>query len=172
MTAISTGSAAGWTSDRQFLVSDPDGTYGQAVTTLGYLNYSTILSWLPYRYASVTNIDMLTSAQTTLYAVPNAPALSGLKFYITDILVKVNSVSAFVTAPTIKIGKSASYDEYLPATSTSGLDTVGKYTMTSRYLYGATTSKRFDLGDTIKVDVTAGSASALTYDFYVFGIYI
>lgn len=172
MATLTTGQNAGWTNDGQFQISDPDGTYGQAAVSLTYLNYSVILSGLPYKYATVTGVDMLANGQTTLYAVPNTPVLSGLKFYVTEVLVRVNSVTGFAVAPTIKIGKSASYDHYLPATITSGLDTVGEYTMISRYLYGLTNSTRFDLGDTIKVDVTAGTGTALTYDFILFGIYL
>ena len=43
MPAISAGSGAGWTPERQFLASDPDGTYGQAAVTLSY--FRTYQAW-------------------------------------------------------------------------------------------------------------------------------
>ena len=173
MAAFTTGDEAGWTGDAQFLVGDADGSYAQAAVTLTQLNYSYILSNIPYRYASVLGVDMTATGQTTLYTVPNGPALSGKKFYITNVLVKVASANTVTVAPTISVGKTAAWTEYIGATAMTGLDAVGEYKMLGDQLYGAPVSQRFDLGDIIKVDVSVGAtATALTYDFYLFGIFL
>ena len=173
MPALTTGAAAGWTSDAQFLVSDPDGTYSQAAVTLSYLLYTTILPGIPFKYASVTGVNMKSTGQTTLYTIPNTPITSGYKFYVTNVLVKPNTISGFLTPPTIQIGKASSYNEYLTATALTGLDTVGEYKLLQDFNYGGTLSTYFSPGDTIKIDVTAAATgTTVTYDFYLFGIFL
>lgn len=173
MPSITTGQDSGWTGDAQFLVSDPDGTYSQAAVTLYYLLYTTILPNIPYRYASVTGVDLKTTGQTTLFTVPNTPVTTGKKFIVTDILVRVDTANTVTVAPIIRVGKSAGYTEYITTATLTGLDAVGEYKYLSEYMTGADVHTQFDLGDVIKLDVTTGAtATTLTADFYLFGIFI
>lgn len=173
MPSITAGSEKGWMPDGQYAVSDPDGTYGQAAVTLHYLLYTTIVPNIPYKYASVTGVDLKATGQTTLFAVPNTPPLAGYKFMVTNVLVRVNTADTVTGAPIIRIGKSAAYTEYLTTATLTGLDAVGEYQWLNVYLTATDIQTQFDLGDTIKLDVTTGAtATTLTADFYLFGIFI
>ena len=169
---LSVGSAAGWTGDSQFVVSDPDGTYGGAAVTLSYFNNA---FWFgtPLLWASVTGVSLIATGQTTLYTIPNTPILTGKKFFVTDILVRIASISGFVSAATFQVGKAAAYNEYMSGVAPTGLTTVGNYKLLSEFAGSATIHSQFNLGDVIKIDVTSAAISTtLTADFYLFGIYI
>lgn len=173
MPSLSVGDVSGWTGEGQFLVGDPDGTYAQAAVSLYYLNYEAILSNIPYRYGIVTGVDLKATGQTTLLSVPNTPPVTGKKFFVKDVMVRISAADTVTVAPTIRIGKAAAYTEYFPATALTGLDAVGEYKWLSEYLGAADIHSAFDLGDTIKLDVTIGAtATTLTAEIHLFGIFI
>lgn len=173
MPSISAGESKGFTPDGQFLVSDPDETNGQAAVTLYYLLYTTILNNIPYRYSAVTSVDLKTTGQTTLYTVPNTPIVSGMKFYIEDILIRINTANTVTVAPTIRIGKSAGYTEYIGSTTLTGMDTAGQYKWLSEFMSSTDIHTEFSLADVIKLDVVTGAtATTLTADIHILGIFI
>lgn len=66
---LTVGQKAGWTPENQFIVEDPDGTYGGAAVTLTYFRNNQ--SWFPF------------TSKTANYTVPDTTELLG---YATNII--------------------------------------------------------------------------------------
>lgn len=114
--------------------------------------------------ASVSGINLKTTGQTTLYTCPN-----GKTCVITDVLLLVTGANTIAVPPILRIGKASSYNEWLPLTTLTGLDTTNKFTslaVSAALLMHQT----FAGNDVVKVDVQTGAtATTLTVTAYVFG---
>ena len=105
----------------------------------------------------------LTAATSTVIATP-----SGFTFLPTLILLRVVAVSGFVSAATLSVGtNAATYNNIVPATATTGLNTVDQtWPILVVPLAPAVAS-----GTGIRVNVTVASvATTLTADVWVLGV--
>lgn len=122
--------------------------------------------------ATVTSIDLKTTGQTTLLTVPG----SGVgKVIITRIILRATSVSAPVSAPTVRVGLASAYTEWqtgMMSTAFGSSVVVDMFTDIGLI----TTSlgrKVFSTSDVVKLDITTGAtATTLTATAYVYGYYL
>lgn len=114
--------------------------------------------------ASVESINLKTVAQTTLYTVP-----SQKKVIIQDIILLITDDDTASVGATLRVGKSAAYDEFVDNKTMSGLLNAGAYASLMEQV-GSGTMKVMSNGDVIALDVTTGAtATTLTATAYVIG---
>lgn len=102
----------------------------------------------------VTNVDLKTIAQTTLYTVPAASA----GCVVTDVILMITSADAATIGPTLSVGVSPSYNEWLSSTALTTY--TGLYTVKMLNLI---TDDRAPLAfgptDVIKLNITVGATA-------------
>lgn len=131
-----------------YVLTLPDGSITNCVTVLN----------------KVTGIDLKTTGQTTLFTVP-----SGLTLVITDVMMMITTVSVFATAAIIRIGKASAYNEWLPLTTLTGLNTVNQVVSLNSSAALAI-RQTFAAGEVVKLDVQTGAgATTLTASAHVLG---
>lgn len=116
------------------------------------------------KLATIPGINLKNTGQTTLFTVP-----TGYTAIITDVIVEITASSVFAIAATGRVGKTASYDEFIAATAFTGLSAVGNYfSLATASLLGIHT--KFVAGEVIKLDITVGAtATTLTGQIHVLG---
>lgn len=117
--------------------------------------------------ATITSINLKNTGQTTLYTVP-----TGKTLFLTEIVMSATAASTITIPPIIRVGKASSYNEWLPLTTLTGLDTTNKFTqltVSSTLLMHQT----FAAAEVVKLDVQTGStATTLTATAYLFGFLV
>ena len=120
----------------------------------------------PTFISRVDDVDMKSTGQTTLLTVPD-----GTNLIITDIYIMCSAADTITVAPSVSVGVSPNYDEWIGSTTLTGLNTVREYACLSE---SATIPLRnvFAPSDVIKLDVRTG-ATATTFRAHVliFGMY-
>lgn len=116
------------------------------------------------RLALVPGINLTALGQTTLFNVP-----SGKKCVITDVRLEVATSNAVISVASVRVGKSASYDQWVPSTTLTGLDSVGECVSLDSSA-NLVVRQAFNSNDAVKLDVTTTAvATALTVNAHVFG---
>lgn len=135
--------------------------------TNGYVPSSELIGGATGILASITGVDLKTTGQTTLYTVP-----AGKTLVLTDVIALATTASTITIAPIVRIGKASSYNEWLPLTTLTGLDTTNKFTslgMSAALLMHQT----FAAGEVVKIDVQTGStATTLTVTLHLLGFLV
>jgi len=117
--------------------------------------------------ASVSGIDLKTAAQTTLYTVP-----TGKTCLITEVVLFATAATAVTSAPIIRIGKTAGFNEWLGLTTLTGLDTTNEFLSLSKSA-NLLIHQSFAAAEVIKIDVgTVATATTLTVKAFVFGFLV
>lgn len=117
--------------------------------------------------STITSVNLKNTGQTTLYTVP-----AGKTLILTDIIALATTASVVAVVPIIRIGKSASYNEWLPLTTLTGFDTTNKFTSLS-VSAALLMHQTFAATEVVKVDVQTGAtATTLTASFYCLGFLI
>lgn len=119
------------------------------------------------KLGTVTGIDLKSTGATTLYTVP-----SGKTAYITEILIRITAVSAFISGATLGVGKTPSYNEWLAATAMGALSSTSQFRLLSHSAAGLI-YQSFEATEVVAVNVTVGAVSTtLTAACDVFGYLI
>ena len=117
------------------------------------------------RLATITNVDLKTVAQTTLYTVPS----TSTGCVITDVLLMISDSDAATVGCTAGVGITPSWNEWLAATALTTLTPL----YTTQSLNGVAVGripKAFGPNDVIKFNVTVGAtATALRATIVVLG---
>lgn len=117
--------------------------------------------------SSVDGIDFKTTGQTFLYTVP-----AGATIILYDVIIRMTSVSTVTVNPTIKVGLSPSYANWIGSTALPGSLFSNGYIS----LGGSTTTlspQSFNAGQDIYIDITTGAtATTLTGSVYCLGFFI
>lgn len=105
------------------------------------------------KLATVIGIDLTSAAATNLYTVPG-----GKTAYITEVVIRITSVTAFISGATISVGKSASYNEWLAATAMGALSATTQFRLLSHSAAGLL-YQSFAAGEIAAVNVTVAAVS-------------
>lgn len=117
--------------------------------------------------ATITGINLKNTGQTTLITVP-----TGKTLIMTDVILVPTSVNTIAVAPIIRIGKSASYNEWAPLVTLTGLNASNQYLSVGTFVAGIIRSL-FASTEVVKLDVQTGAtATSLTCTAYIFGLFI
>lgn len=124
---------------------------------MSYFDSSTLL-------ATVANVDLKSTGQTSLFVVPDSNYL-----FITDIIVALTDATLVTITPTIGVGKSAAYTEWQSGVQLVGLDTVGEWVSLADSS-NLPIRQSFSSGEEVKFDVRTGAtATTMRATIYVFG---
>lgn len=116
------------------------------------------------RLALVPNVNLAATGQTTLFTVP-----SGKKCVVSDVRIEVTGANAVISVASVRVGKSSSYDHWLPITVLTNLDAIGEMVSLNNAV-NMLVRQVFNSNDAIKLDVTtAAVATSLTANVHVFG---
>ena len=117
--------------------------------------------------ARVDSINLKTVAQTTLYTVPTSK-----KVIIQDILMMISDDDSASVGATVRVGKTAAFNEFVDNKTMSGLLNAGAYASLMEQV-GSGTMKIMSNGDVIALDVTTGAtATTLTATVFVVGFLV
>lgn len=115
--------------------------------------------------ATVQNINLKNTGQTTLYTVPATGA-----FLAYDVIFVPTVADTITIAPIVRIGLASAYNEWLVLTTLTGLNAVNQSMALSTSALLAV-RKMFSANDVIRLDVQTGAtATSLTVTAYVIGI--
>ncbi len=114
--------------------------------------------------ATVASINLKNTGATTLYTVP-----TGKTLIINDIIVVLTASDTIAVAPTVRIGKSAAYTEWAPATALTNLAGVKSYISLNTLAIGLI-RQTFVATEAVAIDVTVGAtATTMTATAYLIG---
>lgn len=120
----------------------------------------------PSILATITDIDLTVTGQTSLITVPTGKVL-----LISDIVLRCSAVSGFVSTATARIGKAAAYTEWAPATVLTNISGVDNFIDLGVSAGGIMAHQTFSAGEIVKIDVTVASISTShKVTAYVFGV--
>ena len=124
---------------------------------MSYFDTSTLL-------AAVSNVDLKSTGQTTLFTVPDSNYL-----FITDVIIAVTDASLITITPTIGVGKAANYTEWQGAAQLVGLDAIGEFVSLANSANLAI-RQSFSSGEVVKLEVRTGAtATTMRATIYLFG---
>ena len=106
------------------------------------------------RLATITDVDLKTTGQTTLYTVPAASA----GCVVTDVMLMISASDTATVGPTVGVGISPNYNEWIAATALTTLTALFKSKSLNLIAVG-----REPLGfgptDVIKLNITVGATA-------------
>lgn len=112
----------------------------------------------------ITGINLGLLAQTTLFTVP-----SGDPLVVTDLLLKIESISGVTTSPKIRLGIDPNYDEVFDEQQTfmgaMAVDEFYRFTVEG-------VIKPIQPAEVLKLDVTGAANGTLTVSAYLFGMFL
>jgi|GEM_PF-3057392 len=104
--------------------------------------------------ATVADVDLKSTGQTILYTVP----ASSSGCIITDVMLMITASDTATVGPTVEIGISPSYNEWLGSTALTTMTTLFK----TKSLNSVATGREplgFGPNDIIKFDITVGATA-------------
>lgn len=116
------------------------------------------------KIGTVTGIPLTATGATNLYTVP-----AGKTLYVTEILLRITAVTAFVAGATVSVGKTAAFTEWLAATAMGALSATNQFRLLSHSAAGLL-YQSFAAGEIVALNVTIGAtATVLTGACDVYG---
>lgn len=114
--------------------------------------------------ATVAAIDLKVTGQTTLFTVP-----AGKTLIITDVIVRATSADTVAVAPIVRVGKTASFNEWAPLATLTNLTAAGSFYSLAPFAI-ALIRQTFAAAEVVKIDVQTGAtAVALVATVHVIG---
>lgn len=116
--------------------------------------------------ASVTGVDLTAAGTTTLFTVP-----AGKTLFLQEVYDEGVTRAGFVSEPTVSVGISPTYDQWLTGTLFRTPDPSNFLALSlqqASFIFAV-----FNAGDVIKFDVrNPAVAASMTANFYLFGFYV
>lgn len=109
---------------------------------------------VPGILGKVADVDLKTTGQTTLYTVPAAST----GCVVTDVMLMISDSDTATIGPTVQVGVTPSFNEWLGSTALTTLTSLYK----SKSLNSVATGREpmaFGPTDVIKLDITVGATA-------------